>query len=158
MGKIRKGTRTYADDFFVGHAGDEEVLLFLVGVELDAVWHLLVGVARDDLARLRVPQFDEAVVGGRQELFAGVVEADVAHGLPVAVVGADAAAVLVDLPDLDFAVHAAAEQQVGRLGEPADGRHALVVALPHVDLLLRDETLGRRRVRAQVDADVLRRV
>jgi len=70
----------------------------------------------------------------------------------------DTATLVVDLPQFDFCVHRAGEYEVGRAGKPADDRDALAVPRPCVDLPLRDETLGRRLARLQIDAQILGRV
>jgi hypothetical protein len=70
----------------------------------------------------------------------------------------DTATLVVDLPKFDFCVHRAGEYEVGRAGKPADDRDALAVSRPCVDLSFRDETLGRRLARLQIDAQVLGRV
>lgn len=96
--RTHRSTHTY--DFLIGGAGHKQVLFILVRVKLGAVGYLAAGEARDALACLRVPQLDVAVVRGREEVGAGVVEADIAYGLTVAVERANAAALLVHLPQL----------------------------------------------------------
>lgn len=111
-----------------------------------------------DSTGLRVPQLQVPVVAGRHELRALVVERHILDRLPVAGVRPDAAALAVHLPQLHAAVHRGGQQQVRGLRHEADGRDALRVAGPRVDVRLGQEALVGRRIGAQVDADVVRRV
>ncbi len=86
---------TYAENLLVSAAGQEELLFILVGVKLDTVGDLLEVKLTGTLARLSVPQFDEAIVGSREELGSKGVEGDVANGLPMTNVRADKTAVVV---------------------------------------------------------------
>ncbi len=76
------------------------MLFILIGVKLDAVGDLLEVKLAGTLARLSVPQFDETIVGGREELGSQGVEGDVANGLPMANIGTDKTAIVVQLPEL----------------------------------------------------------
>lgn len=76
------------------------MLLVLLRIDLYTVRYFLVGEASDHLAGLSVPKFDVSVVSSREESVAGVVEADIAHGLSMAKVSTDTAAVLVYFPYL----------------------------------------------------------
>ena len=63
-------------------------LLVFVGVELDAIRRLAVGVATDTLAGLGVPVLDPSIVAGAQERATVIRVANVTHSLGVAREGA----------------------------------------------------------------------
>ncbi len=86
---------TYAENLLVSAAGQEEVLFILIGVKLDAVGDLFEVKLTGTLARLSVPQFDEAIVGSREELGSQGVEGDIANSLSMANIGTDKTAVVV---------------------------------------------------------------
>ncbi len=86
---------THAENLLVSAAGQEEVLFILIGVKLDAIGDLFEVKLTGTLARLSVPQLDEAIVGGREELGSQGVEGDVANSLSMTDVGTDKTAVVV---------------------------------------------------------------
>lgn len=94
------GLRIVLDDLLVGAADQKGALLARFRVERHAVRDLAEVEGPDALARLGVPQLDKAVVTRTQKLAAVVIEGQVAHGLAVAMDGAQQTAVVVYVPDL----------------------------------------------------------
>lgn len=72
--------------------------------------------------------------------------------------GAHAPSIAIHLPQLDATVHGAGEQQMCRLGKPSNGRDALVVTRPGVYVGLGQKTFRWRRIRAQIDAQIVWRM
>ena len=72
---------------------------------------------------------------------AAVVEGGVGYGFGVAGVGAEELAVVVDVPDLDFAVCGGGEEEVAGVGEEAEGGDGFGVGFPDMDLFLGDVVL-----------------
>lgn len=95
------GTGAYLDDLLVGHAGEEDVLLVVVGVKADDVGGLAVAEALETLAGLGVPELHLTIVAAGKEAFAVVGKGDVLDGLDVAVERAKTIAVGVHVPELE---------------------------------------------------------
>lgn len=118
-------------DFLVGTSSEENMLLVRVRVEADTVRDLVVGrESRNAFARFRVPQLDHLIITRRQKPSSIIVESNVSDTFRVAVESPQAAAVVVNVPQLDFAVHTCGEQQVAAVGEKADGIDAFCVTGP----------------------------
>ena len=96
---------------------------------------------RNEGRKEEATQRNAPVEGGGEEVAAVMGEVDVADALAVAEVRAAHAAGVVAVPDLDLAVVGRAQQQVARVGEPANGLYALAVAREAVDELLGDEAV-----------------
>ena len=73
-----------AEDLLVRRPCNKQVLLVAVGVELNTVRHVPVGVVPKTFARLCVPQPDELVVAAADKPRAVVVERNVSHTLRTA--------------------------------------------------------------------------
>ena len=73
-------------------------------MKLDTEWSTFIGEAPDDFSSLSVPQIDKFVESCAQVLATIVGEANVSHGLRVALVGSDALAMRGHVPDLACAV------------------------------------------------------
>ena len=110
-------------------------------MELHAEGRPPVGEAANNLSCLRVPQVDEFVKAGTEELAAIVGEADVAHGLRVATVRSNALPMRHGVPNFAGAVMAGRKQQVTGLGEELDALDTAVVPCPRVHPLLGDEAV-----------------
>ena len=132
------GSEVVLADFFVAAAHEEVVLFVVVGMELGHIGVVFEMELADYFSVLSVPIVDEHVVAGREEVESVVAEVDVSDGLRVSHVGPDTLAVGVDVPELDLAVHRAAQEEVSVLGVELQPVHALRVALVLVDLLLRN--------------------
>mmetsp|Transcript_9489 Transcript_9489/g.35528 ORF Transcript_9489/g.35528 Transcript_9489/m.35528 type:complete len:437 (-) Transcript_9489:131-1441(-) len=117
-------------------AGREEVVRVL-RVDPHRVSHLAVREGRNALARLHVPEPDEAVEGGREELGSVRAKIYVLDTEAVAAVGPHAAPVVVNVPDLGGAIHGAGEQKMPILRKPADLVDSLRMPRPRVHDLLR---------------------
>ena len=91
---------TYANNLLVGHTSYEQMLLFFLRIELDAIWYFFVGKPRNHLSSFSVPQFDVAIVGCWQKSGPWIVEANVTNGLSVTVIRTNASSIFVNFPDL----------------------------------------------------------
>ena len=98
------------EDLFVRAARQEDVLLVLCWMELDAEGRALVGIAPYDFTSFGVPQLHHPIEACTQEPSAIVGEADVPHCFLVALVGSDALPVGHDVPNLHGAVMAGTQQ------------------------------------------------
>mmetsp|Transcript_10324 Transcript_10324/g.23057 ORF Transcript_10324/g.23057 Transcript_10324/m.23057 type:complete len:324 (+) Transcript_10324:250-1221(+) len=127
--------RVPLEEVLVG-AADEDVVV--ARVDLAAEGDPLGLPALDLLARFRVPVPHRLVISARDDLATILREADVAYGLRVPHVRAHALAAVVDVPDLDLAIHRRGQQKVPCLRKPLDRMHPLGVAGPGVDALFRD--------------------
>ena len=99
------------EDFLVGETGEEGV--WVRGFEFYDVRDGGVGEASGACASFGVPEFEGAVVGGGEEVRAGVGEGDVGDGLCVAAVGAKVFAGAVDVEDFYLGVSAGGKEEVG---------------------------------------------
>mmetsp|Transcript_34639 Transcript_34639/g.67880 ORF Transcript_34639/g.67880 Transcript_34639/m.67880 type:complete len:316 (+) Transcript_34639:631-1578(+) len=111
------------------------------GVNIDAVGNPLAGPRLNALPRLGVPVPHHLVVPSARKMPPILRKAYIPHGLRVTHIGAHALAVVVDIPDLDLAVHRARQQQVPRLREPTDRMYPLSVSGPRVHARLGDVAL-----------------
>ena len=59
---FRAHATTYLNDLFVGHSGEEDILLIFVGMEPDDVRDLSVTEPFQALACLRIPQLHLAII------------------------------------------------------------------------------------------------
>ena len=93
-------SRSYLDDLLVGHTGQEDVLLVLVGMEPDNVWDLAVTEPLQTLSGLRVPEFHLTVVTARQELPSIIRESHVLDGLHMPMECPQAISMCIHVPQL----------------------------------------------------------
>ena len=154
----RAGAGVELDDLLVRHAGEELVRVRGRRVEADDVRDLAGCEAGGAFAVFGVPELHLAVVGGGQEVGAGGVEGGVGDGFGVAGIGAQQFALVVDVPDLDFAVGRGGEEEVAGVGEEAEGGDGFGVRFPGVDVFLGHVVLLRAGFLPEVDVEILRDV
>ncbi len=151
----RAGAGVELDDLLVRHAREELVRVRGGWVEANDVRDLARAEAGGAFAVFGVPQLHLPVVGGGEEVAAGGVEGGVADGFAVARVGAQQVALVVDVPELDFAVGRGGEEEVAGVGEEAQGGDGFGVRFPGVDVFLRDVVLLRAGFLPEVDVEIL---
>ena len=132
--------------------------LVLIGIERHAIRYFLVAKFGLNRARLRVPQLNKAIVGRRQKLRPVSIERYVAHTLRMSTISSNAASLFVKLPEFNFRIHGAGEEQMARYGEQLHSLYALGMAFVRVHALLGYEALLGRLFGSQVFVDVLRYV
>eukprot|EP00754_Rhynchopus_humris_P042963 Rhum_TRINITY_DN2882_c0_g1::Rhum_TRINITY_DN2882_c0_g1_i1::g.8738::m.8738 len=148
------GTRVELVQLLVRAAGEELVLVVLVGVVLDAVRKGAVREGGRDLASLRVPLADEVVVGRGEERRAVPVEVHVLHSTVVSVVRHHRLVRRRCAPQLDLTLHAARREHVADRRQPTHAVHTLVVAVERVEELRRRVVLDGLRLLRRVEHDV----
>ena len=75
---------TYLNDLFVGHSGEEDILLIFVGMEPNDVRDLSVAKPFEALTCLRVPQLHLTIITTGEEPATIVREANVLDGFDMA--------------------------------------------------------------------------
>lgn len=110
----------------------------------------------NDIAGFGVPQFQITIVAGRHKLRSLIVEAHIFDRLSMSNVRANASSFAVHFPQFDATIHAARQQQMCRFRDESNGRNAFRVSRPTVYVRFGQETFVRRRVRSQIDANVVR--
>ena len=90
--------------------------------------------ARDTFAVFGVPELHLPVVGACEEVRAAGVEGRVGDGFGVTGVSPQERAVVVDVPELYFAVGGGGEEEVPGVGEEAQGGDGLGVRFPGMDV------------------------
>ena len=119
------------------------------------MWDFACREPRGAFAVFGVPELHLPVVGGAEEVRACVVEGDVGDGFGVPGVGAQEGAVVVHVPELDFAVGGGGEQEVAGVGEEAEGGDGFRVRFPGVDVFLGDVVFLGAGLLSQIDIEVL---
>ncbi len=139
-------------DFLVGAAGQEQVLLVCIRIELDTVLetgkvsraikrhelqrtnrNLVVWrESRNALARFRVPQLDHLVVARRKELCPVVGKGDVPDALGMAKKSAQTSSLVVAVPQFDLAIHTATQQHMATVGKESNSVDPFRMARPKV--------------------------
>lgn len=127
----------------VGAAGEEVVLVALLGMVLDTVYHFPIREPLDALARLRVPEFDGPVKRCAKELAAVIVELDIPYTPRVAVERPKATPFVVEIVQLDRSIEIGRNEDVAVAWEEADGIHTvdrMILVLRLTDDSLSGET------------------
>lgn len=134
------------------------MLLVVVRMEFHAERNLARREPMDDVARFGVPQLQVTIVAGRHELGALVVERHIFDGLPMSKVRSNAASLSVHFPQFHPAIHRRGQQQMRRFRHKLNRRYAFRVSGPRVNVRFGQETLVGRRIRSQIDTNVVRSV
>mmetsp|Transcript_130797 Transcript_130797/g.419483 ORF Transcript_130797/g.419483 Transcript_130797/m.419483 type:complete len:530 (-) Transcript_130797:367-1956(-) len=132
---------------------DNDVLLRRIGMHGHTEVGFLVSERGDDLSSLSIPILDVLVVRNAIKSLPISSKIDIAHALVVAHIRPQALALVLEIPDLDSAIHTGRQQQVRRIREPADLVDSHGVARPCVEPLLGQKALlvvhilgGQRRL------------
>lgn len=131
-------------NFLVCTASKENILLVRIRVEAHAIWNFAIGrKTRDALARFRVPKLDRFIIARRQESGAIIIKCDIPNALGVPNKGTKAPSLMVAVPKLNFAIHAATKQHVPTVWEESYCIDTFRMARPETPTRVRHKSAAR---------------